>query len=649
MTNLLHRVSMRRKFAMVLTLPLLALIWFAFNGISERQGVVQELDRLQGMTEVARRAGMLIHQVQLERGMTAGFLGSEGKSFNTRLPNQRPMTDQAIAAFRQELDQLNREALTENAQERIDHTLRRLDATRNIRPQVDSLSIATNDVLAHYTGINNALMEVVGELSHLTNNGDVTRQLATYYSLLEAKDLAGIERALLSNAFAGDGMNEPMLRRFLSLLGAERAFLESFTVLASREQREQLVQALSGEQIERLERLRELAIAQAETGGYGVNPEQWFEWQTVKIGRLKALEDSVAGTIVATTQTLRSDARKALWLYVIIAVAASGIAILVATLIVHSITRPLIRALESIETRGNDLTRRLDVPGNDELSRLYLAFNDASAATEALVAELKQNAQSVEVASREIAQGNQDLAQRTEEQSASLVQTASSMEEITATVRQSTDNAHQAQAMTADVADSARQATDIAAKAQGAMHQIHEANGQVTKIIAAIDSIAFQTNMLALNASVEAARAGEHGRGFAVVAQEVRKLASRSAQEADEIRKLIDNNVACISEGETLVNSTSETLGTIARQAQQMAELVTEMSSATTEQSVGIEEINRAMTQLEQVTQQNAALVEQVAAASRSLDEQAEEVVGVISKYKVSDNTGRATARLPSA
>ncbi|CAM4070139.1 methyl-accepting chemotaxis protein [Vreelandella rituensis] len=640
---------MRRKFAMVLTLPLLALIWFAFNGISERQGVVQELDRLQGMTEVARRAGMLIHQVQLERGMTAGFLGSEGKSFNTRLPNQRPMTDQAIAAFRQELDQLNREALTENAQERIDHTLRRLDATRNIRPQVDSLSIATNDVLAHYTGINNALMEVVGELSHLTNNGDVTRQLATYYSLLEAKDLAGIERALLSNAFAGDGMNEPMLRRFLSLLGAERAFLESFTVLASREQREQLVQALSGEQIERLERLRELAIAQAETGGYGVNPEQWFEWQTVKIGRLKALEDSVAGTIVATTQTLRSDARKALWLYVIIAVAASGIAILVATLIVHSITRPLIRALESIETRGNDLTRRLDVPGNDELSRLYLAFNDASAATEALVAELKQNAQSVEVASREIAQGNQDLAQRTEEQSASLVQTASSMEEITATVRQSTDNAHQAQAMTADVADSARQATDIAAKAQGAMHQIHEANGQVTKIIAAIDSIAFQTNMLALNASVEAARAGEHGRGFAVVAQEVRKLASRSAQEADEIRKLIDNNVACISEGETLVNSTSETLGTIARQAQQMAELVTEMSSATTEQSVGIEEINRAMTQLEQVTQQNAALVEQVAAASRSLDEQAEEVVGVISKYKVSDNTGRATARLPSA
>ncbi len=440
-----------------------------------------------------------------------------------------------------------------------------------------------------------------------------------------------------------------MLRRFLSLLGAERAFLESFTVLASREQREQLAQALSGEQIERLERLRELAIAQAQTGGYGVNPEQWFEWQTVKIGRLKALEDNVAGTIAATTQTLRNDARQALWLYVIIAVAASGIAILVATLIVHSITRPLIRALNSIETSGNDLTRRLDVPGNDELSRLYLAFIDASAATEALVAELKQNAQSVEVASREIAQGNQDLAQRTEEQSASLVQTASSMEEITATVRQSTDNAHQAQAMTADVAASARQATDIAAKAQEAMHQIHEANGQVTKIIAAIDSIAFQTNMLALNASVEAARAGEHGRGFAVVAQEVRKLASRSAQEAEEIRKLIDNNVACISEGETLVNSTSETLGTIARQAQQMAELVNEMSSATTEQSVGIEEINRAMTQLEQVTQQNAALVEQVAAASRSLDEQAEEVVGVIGKYKVSDHSGRATARLPSA
>ena len=638
MKNIVNRIPMRFKFACVLLLPLLALAWFATQGIMERRTALQEFDRLHTMTELAQRAGDAVHQMQLERGMTAGFLGSGGEAFGNRLREQRPKTDDAVNAFQAQQASLDQALLTPAVQQQLREIDERWQRQAALRERVSALEVTTGEALGHYTGINGQLMAFVGSLAHLTREGDITRQLSAYYQLLEAKDLAGIERALLANTFAADGMPPDMLRRFLSLLGEEQAFLDGFRVLAGEQSRQQLDLALSGVEIGRLMERRELAISQASEGGYGVDPEEWFEWQTVKIGRLKALEDQVVNAVVTETVTLRQAAQQALWLYVVIALVASLLAIIAAILIVRAITTPLSQALYSIATRDNDLTQRLIVPGSDELSQLYQAFNESSATTETLVADITRNAQSVAVASNQIAQGNQDLAQRTEEQSASLVQTASSMEQITATVRQSADNAKQAQQMTDDVAHQAKEASLVASQAQQAMQLILQANEQVTSIVGTIDNISFQTNLLALNASVEAARAGEHGRGFAVVADEVRKLASRSTEEANQIRQLIDNNVAKIAEGETLVNSTNETLGHIAQRVEQMAHLMDEMVSATHEQSAGIEQINRAMAQLEDVTQQNASLVEEVAAASRSLDEQADDMTRQMSRYQVSDS-----------
>ncbi|MAP35344.1 MAG: chemotaxis protein [Halomonas sp.] len=628
---------MRFKFALVLVLPLIALGWFAASGAIARQAVVNELSRIQALTALAQQAGGWVHQVQRERGMTAGFLGSQGKVFGDRLRQQRADMDAAAEAFFQQRDQLDATLLTSTISSQLAAVEQQWQQNQPLRDQVDLLSVATPEALGHYTGLNSLLMVLVGELAHLTGEGAITRQLAAYYNLLEAKDLAGIERALLSNVFAADAMPEATLQRLLSLIGEERAFLETFRVLSGAANREALETALSGPEVERVLELRALAIQQK--AGFGVNPEEWFDWQTVKIGRLKALEDSVSATIVSATDELKREAQRDLWWYLAIAVVATVIAIGMAILIVRTMTRPLQRALVSIAERGDDLTQRLPVPGSDELSRLYQAVNDTSAQTEQLIAEMKRNAQSVALASNEIAQGNQDLAQRTEEQSASLVQTASSMEQMTATVRQNADNAHQAQRMTGGVANQAQEATEVAMQARQAMQHIHQANEQVTTIVTAIDNIAFQTNLLALNASVEAARAGEHGRGFAVVADEVRKLASRSAEEANQIRRLIDNNVARINEGETLVSTTSDTLEQIAARVQKMASLMGEISTASHEQSSGVEQISRAMAQLEDVTQQNAALVEQVATASRSLDEQAEEMTTLVSRFHVEERS----------
>ena len=576
--------------------------------------------------------------------MTAGFLGSQGEAFGDRLSQQRPNMDAAVEAFFQQRDQIDAALLGSTISTQLVAIEQQWQRNQALRDQVDQLRVATPEALAHYTNLNSLLMVLVGELAHLTGEGAITRQLAAYYNLLEAKDLAGIERALLSNVFAADAMPEATLQRLLSLIGEERAFLETFRVLSGAANREALEAALSGPEVERVLERRALAIQQ--TAGYGVNPEEWFDWQTVKIGRLKALEDSVSASIVSTADELKRQAQRDLWWYLAIAVVTAVIAIGMAILIVRTITRPLQRALVSIAERGDDLTQRLPVPGSDELSRLYQAVNDASAQTEQLIAEMKRNAQSVALASNEIAQGNQDLAQRTEEQSASLVQTASSMEQMTATVRQNADNAHQAQRMTGGVANQAQEATEVAMQARQAMQHIHQANEQVTTIVTAIDNIAFQTNLLALNASVEAARAGEHGRGFAVVADEVRKLASRSAEEASQIRHLVNNNVARINEGEALVATTSDTLEKIAARVQQVATLVDEIATASHEQSAGVEQISHAMAQLEDVTQQNASLVEQVATASRSLDDQAEEMTTLVSRFRVAEISPRHSQQL---
>ncbi len=572
------------------------------------------------------------------------FLGSQGEAFGDRLSQQSPNMDAAVEAFFQQRDQLDATLLTSTISSQLAAVEQQWQQNQSLRDQVDLLSVATPEALGHYTGLNSLLMVLVGELAHLTGEGAITRQLAAYYNLLEAKDLAGIERALLSNVFAADAMPEATLQRLLSLIGEERAFLETFRVLSGAANREALEEALSGPEVERVLERRALAIQQ--TAGFGVNPEEWFDWQTVKIGRLKALEDSVSASIVSTADELKRQAQRDLWWYLAIAVVAAVIAIGMAILIVRTMTRPLQRALVSIAERGDDLTQRLPVPGSDELSRLYQAVNDASAQTEQLIAEMKRNAQSVALASNEIAQGNQDLAQRTEEQSASLVQTASSMEQMTATVRQNADNAHQAQRMTGGVANQAQEATEVAMQARQAMQHIHQANEQVTTIVTAIDNIAFQTNLLALNASVEAARAGEHGRGFAVVADEVRKLASRSAEEASQIRHLVNNNVARINEGEALVATTSDTLEKIAARVQQVATLVDEIATASHEQSAGVEQISHAMAQLEDVTQQNASLVEQVATASRSLDDQAEEMTTLVSRFRVAEISPRHSQQL---
>ncbi|ASQ77064.1 methyl-accepting chemotaxis sensory transducer with Cache sensor [Enterobacter hormaechei] len=292
-------------------------------------------------------------------------------------------------------------------------------------------------------------------------------------------------------------------------------------------------------------------------------------------------------------------------------------------------------AMNSIANGTNDLSQRLPDKGGDEVAQIAQAFNAFSDKLSVVMVQLRDASASVKNAAHEIAAGNQDLSGRTEQAASSLRETASAVEEITASVTQSNESAAEANEQASKASAAASRGGDVVAQAISTMQSIELASAKIGDITSVIDGIAFQTNILALNASVEAARAGEQGRGFAVVAGEVRNLASRSAQAAKEIKSLIDSTTESVATGSRFVHLAGDSMDEIRASVGSVSGIMREISIATREQMKGIHEINHAVTHLDRMVQQNAELVVQSAAAASALQGRAGELAETAGHFRI--------------
>ena len=341
---------------------------------------------------------------------------------------------------------------------------------------------------------------------------------------------------------------------------------------------------------------------------------------------------------------------------VVLAVIAAVMLLVLMWLTLGAIMGTLQQAVAAArQVAGGDLTARIQTDRSGEMGNLLTALKAMIENLTRIVSDIRVSADAIHTSASEVASGNANLSQRTEEQASTLEQTASSMEQLTSAVRENTESARKANALSKSANTVAAQGGQVVSEVITTMNQIQESSRKISDIISVIDSIAFQTNIPALNAAVEAARAGEQGRGFAVVASEVRSLAQRSADAAKEIKALIGSSVERVDAGTRLVETAGKTMSEIVDSVARVTAIIDQITTASNDQSGGIEQVNQAINQMDHVVQQNAAVVEQASAAAESMRTQAQLLTQMSGVFKLNEddasrlNRRRDPGRVPAA
>jgi len=583
------------KLVFVLCLPLSAVALLGLRGSWEKWRTYQDYVRLAQNSAMLQQVGRSVHELQRERGRSAGFLGSKGAAFADELRTQRAATDAALTRLHGSLGTFDATRFGPAFATKLDDALaelRKISATRN---SISVLELSGADSAAFYTGTIARLLDVIVAMSHLSRDAEIANGISCYVNFLQGKEQAGIERATLTAVFTADAFTPETFRRFSSVAAAQATYFGVFESFASDEQRRFFASRVAGVATDTVARLREKAAANAATGHFGVSASEWFDASTARIDQLKEVEDRLAADYAADADTIRLAARRE-FAFLTVATVFVIAATLVATgLVVRSLTRRLLR----------------------------------------IAGRLAEGSAEVSSAATQVSSASQSSAAGASEQAAALEETAASLEELSSMTQRNSEAAQQAK----DAAQRTRTIADTGTAdmedLRGAMNAIQGSAESVRGVLKTIDEIAFQTNLLALNAAVEAARAGEAGAGFAIVAHEVRALAQRSADAARETAGKIETASLNSDRGVASARRAAEHFVHIVEGTRTVEKLVAEIATASGEQSTGISQVNQATTQMDRTTQAGAATAEETAAQAEHLNAQAEELTAVVGELMI--------------
>ena len=635
--------SIRNRLIVMPLLPLISVLYYSIIDITSKIQTMRDLSALKTLTTLAISGNRLTHELQNERGISAGFVGSGGKKFGTELKVQHRKTDQAIIEYKGYVSTFDASAYGKDLQEKVQSSFENIDQYLPQRKAIARLQLDGESTIGYYTLMVAPLLNVIEQVSKLSANSRISAPASAYVNLLQAKEWAEQERSLMSNVFGADRFAPGMFNQFSTIVSAQDVYTNVFLSFATPQQQESFTKSMTGRFIAQASRMRQIAIRKSTAQSIGVDPLQWHGVMEKKIGKFKEVADALSSDLLTKAEQLKTEAQQSLLISLASVLAVIGITGLLVYRVQRSINEPLDKAINvAREVAQGNLGVTINTARNDEIGRLMQSLQGMTSKLSELVNDLNEVTGPID----KIAEGNEDLSRRTEQQADVIEELSSTMEKLNTTVQQNVNNIYQATKLTDSARELAKKGAGVAKATIKSMQEIKSSSDQVANITGLIDEIAFQTNLLALNAAVEAARAGEQGRGFSVVAGEVRNLAGRSASAAKEIKGLISQSMERIHEGSLQVKESGKVLDEIMAEVGKVSDISTEIATASRQQTAGLDQVTRTLGTIDNLTKSNASLVDQITAAGRALKVQARGLDRLIAFFHRGEN--RPTVDLES-
>ncbi|BAF69899.1 methyl-accepting chemotaxis protein [Nitratiruptor sp. SB155-2] len=661
----LNKFTIKTKIIILIITSIIAVVLFASNLIVKDYEKLTQNRLLSRDVVLAINISNLVHELQKERGMTAGYIGSNGTKFMKMLPKQRKLTDERKQVLLRKLASMQAELSKQNdIQKNLQKASAMLKKLSTIRAKVDKLQIPLQKAIAFYTTLNGTLLDTIAMLAKKSDDATIAKKLISYVNFLYAKERMGIERAVLSAVFAKNYFTDALYEKFLRLISEQHAFLKTFSVTVDTNLLHTFHQLMENSAVKEVNNLEELAMNKAKEGGFGVDPTYWFSMMTKKINLMKQFEKVLQKDLINSIQYLIAHAKSVVVYSALFSVLVVTFQMIFGLLISRNIMKEIRTITSRLQyaAKTKDMTQLIEIESEDEIGVIVQSVNELIRASKEAIDRAKKATQENASIAAELNSTVMEIGKRVEDEAQIVANTTGKASSIQKPLAESVENLENSQEelqnankkledakeSIENLLDTLKNSAENEKKVVAELHALVNATDEAKEVLNLIEDIASQTNLLALNAAIEAARAGEQGKGFAVVADEVRNLAEKSRKYVEEIHGTIGNLIDVIR---GISDKIAKNVEDVSRLAQTSVEVENSVEEVTDAMEASVVKSNQSSEKMKAIVQEieniideikkinnisssNARSVEEIATATEHLYKQIEDLTQILGEFK---------------